>query len=830
MKFIYSVLFFVCVFGVVQAQRLTELKNSKPIICYASGKDAPDVVAPPTEFMQWRKSKSSRLQSSQIVVEYVNFPSDNKAKNAFQFAVDIWKTQINSPVTIHMKAQWSTLASGVLGQAIWGTAFANFDGAQHLNTFYPVALAEKIAGKDLNPTTDPDIVATFNSTTTWYYGTDGQAPSGTMDLVTIVLHEIAHGLGFTDTYDVENNSGSVGLQNGSVAVPFVYDLLVENSAKQKLFSEFTSPSVDLKTQLTSGNVFFDSPLAISSVGGSKIKLYAPATWNDGSSIAHLDEATYITPGDANKLMTPQIAFAEVIHDPGSILLNVFKEIGWVSTRIEHDALKDTERKDGAPYIVKAKIVSDNGYNASQVILKYTIDNINFTSVTMTSTGMANEFQASIPGRTTDGSYGYFISIIDALNRTFTNPGKIETQKKSTEQGLVVFQVGPDTKGPEIIHTPVSYIKEGETNINLTAQITDNIGVQSVRVDYNIKGGSTQSIPMSLTGENSYAATIVVPSSLTIGDKIEYKIIATDQSSNSNITQSPVTGVNAVYVTGILPTRNFYVNDFNTSSIDFIGNNFSVNTPSGFSDGAIHSDHPYLNGSGPNDESNYTYQLQIPIRINADNPYIRFDEIVLVEPGETGSTFGSSAFYDYVIVEGSKDSGITWKSLVDGYDARENSTWLSQYNNSISNDNSQSVGSPTLYKERLINMLSKGNFAAGDEILIRFRLFADQAAHGWGWAIDNLSIQGVVTGVESREEGLVVYPNPATTRLAVKFDSHQPQRLEVLDSQGTLVEKIELRGAAIDSVEIQLDRFQPGIYFLKVLYGSEHRVIKFIKRS
>jgi hypothetical protein len=827
MKFIYSVLFFVCLFSAIQAQRLTEFKNSKPIICYASGKDAPDVVTPPVEFMQWRKSKSSRLQSSQIIVEYINFPTDNKAKNAFQFAVDIWQTQINSPVTIHMKAQWSSLASGVLGQAIWGTAFANFDGAQHLNTFYPVALAEKIAGKDLNPTTDPDIVATFNSTTDWYYGTDGQAPSGTMDLVTIVLHEIAHGLGFTDTYDVENNSGSVGLQNGSVAVPFVYDLLVENSTKQKLFSEFSSPSVDLKAQLTSGNLFFDSPLDMSSVGGSKIKLYAPATWNDGSSIAHLDEATYITPGDANKLMTPQIAFAEVIHDPGSILLNVFKEIGWVSTRIEHDALKDTERKDGAPYIVRAKIVSDNGYNTGQVILKYTTDNINFTSVTMTPTGTANEFQASIPGRTTAGSYGYFISIVDALNRTFTNPGRIETQKKSSEQGLVVFQIGPDTKGPEIIHAPVSYIKEGETTINLNAQVTDNIGVQSVRVDYTIKGGSAQSIAMPLTGKDTYSATIIVPSSLAIGDKIEYKIVATDQSSNSNITQSPAIGVNTIYVTGILPTRNFYVNDFNTSSIDFIGNNFSITTPPEFSDGAIHSDHPYLNGSGPNDESNYTYQLQIPIRINADNPYIRFDEIVLVEPGETGSAFGSSSFYDYVIVEGSKDRGTTWKSLVDGYDARENSTWLNQYNNSISNDNSQAVGSSTLYKGRLINMLSKGNFAAGDEILIRFRLFADQAAHGWGWAIDNLSIQGVVTGVESpKEKDVALYPNPATTRLVVKFDSH-PQRLEVLDSRGTLVDKIEPQDL---TVEIQVDHFQPGIYFLKVLFGSEHRVIKFTKRS
>ena len=67
--------------------------------------------------------------------------------------------------------------------------------------------------------------------------------------------------------------------------------------------------------------------------------------------------------------------------------------------------------------------------------------------------------------------------------------------------------------------------------------------------------------------------------------------------------------------------------------------------------------------------------------------INFNEIVLVEPGETGSVFGSADFYDYVIVEGSKNFGKTWFSLADGYDCRLVSSWETAYNSSIVGQNS-----------------------------------------------------------------------------------------------------------------------------------------------
>ncbi len=175
----------------------------------------------------------------------------------------------------------------------------------------------------------------------------------------------------------------------------------------------------------------------------------------------------------------------------------------------------------------------------------------------------------------------------------------------------------------------------------------------------------------------------------------------------------------------------YANNFNSPSNDFTGNGFSIGTIAGFSNGAIHSQHPY------SDNNNYIYQLIVPIIVSQANPTLSYDDIAIVEPGDSGSVFGDNNFYDYVVVEGTKN-GIEWKPLADGYDAREDSTWLKTF---LSNGN----GDSTMFVNHILNLAA--TFAAGDTILIRFRLLADPGTNGWGWAIDNLVIQGNPVPVE-----------------------------------------------------------------------------------
>ncbi|MCK7534683.1 MAG: hypothetical protein MZV63_28625 [Marinilabiliales bacterium] len=142
--------------------------------------------------------------------------------------------------------------------------------------------------------------------------------------------------------------------------------------------------------------------------------------------------------------------------------------------------------------------------------------------------------------------------------------------------------------------------------------------------------------------------------------------------------------------------------------------------------------------------NFTTLLKYPV-ILKENGTMSFDEVVLVEPGEVLSKFGDEDFWDYVIVEGSKDKGKTWLPIANGYDSGDNPIWKTNYNKNIDNNQvSNTVGIPEWYVNREIKLLENGNFKANDTILIQFRLYSDPYAHGWGWTIDNLRIQTPVS--------------------------------------------------------------------------------------
>jgi Secretion system C-terminal sorting domain len=724
------------------SQQMMSITPKKPIVCYLEAKDKHTFIAPPEAYLKSKNNTSARTSTATFEVQYVGF--DAQSKNAFQQAVDIWSTLIQSPVKIKIRAVWQPLASGVLGSAIWANAYANFPNAQKLNTFYPVALAEKIAGKDLNHPDSVDIYANFSSSTSWSYGV---AQAGKTDLVSVVLHEIGHGLGITDSYDSQSGQGAFGLQGSGV--PMVYDLSIENLTNQNLFQTFTSPSAELNAQLIGNNLFYSSPLATTQNGGQRPKVYAPAAWSGGSSIAHLNENTYPS-GDPNSLMTPFIGTAEVMLNPGPIVLNIFNDMGWVGTRIDHTPVN--KESFGATTLI-AKVESDNTYDPAKVKLVYTKQSGGTeTSVVGTPTANANEFSFSIPASTSTDTIFYLISATDNISRVFTNPGKFTRPKNTELQGKFIIGIGPDTKAPTIVHMPKAFLQVSSTSLSLDAVISDNIGIQEVFVDYSINNGASTSLAMTQSGtiskttssllatySSSYTATInFLTGVLKDGDIITYKIRAKDNSAAQNVGYSPSSTTSyEVKVVGLAATQDSYQNNFDDLvSSDFFGDTqFSIIKPAGFNNGAIHSVHPYPEAGTGN--LNFIYELRIPIRVKAQDATIKFDEIVLAEPGTT-TTFPSVDFFDYVIVEGSKNGGTTWTPVANGWDSRDNADWLARYNSSIIANISQGVGDPSLFRPRVLNLLNK--FAAGDEVVIRFRLFSDPGAAGWGWAIDNLKIQ------------------------------------------------------------------------------------------
>jgi len=270
---------------------------------------------------------SVKLKTATFDVSYDGFTDDAMA--AFQHAVDIWSTLITSPVTIRVEAHWTSLGEDILGNAGSKYVRKGFPGAPDANTYYPEPLADALRGSDNKPG-DVDIIANFNSDRdNWYFGTDGNPPSGEWDLVSVVLHEIGHGLGFSGSASVDDDSGSWGFDDGTGMLPSAYDRFTELGDGTAIIDEasFPNPSTDLADALQAGNLFWNGSKGVTANGGPRPRLYSPLVWEPGSSYSHLDETSYPA-GHPDSLMTPKLASAEAVHDPGTLALCIFEDIGW----------------------------------------------------------------------------------------------------------------------------------------------------------------------------------------------------------------------------------------------------------------------------------------------------------------------------------------------------------------------------------------------------------------------------------------------------------------------------------------------------------------------
>lgn len=150
----------------------------------------------------------------------------------YQFAADLWGAVLRSDVEVRVAASFQSLpcsaTAGVLGAA--GPWYVNrdFPNAPVAGTWYSAALANSLAGTNLNAgadyvfPNDIDISSAFNADlgspgciegSGWYYGLDGRTPEGQLNFLNVVAHEIGHGLGFLGF--VDQGSGQLANFDGT---------------------------------------------------------------------------------------------------------------------------------------------------------------------------------------------------------------------------------------------------------------------------------------------------------------------------------------------------------------------------------------------------------------------------------------------------------------------------------------------------------------------------------------------------------------------------------------------------------------------------------------
>jgi hypothetical protein len=219
---------------------------------------------------------------------------------AFRYAASLWGATLDSNVEIRVLATFEpltcTATGAVLGSA--GTAFifrdfpANgpFPGAEFPSTWYHSALADKRVGVDLVPG-EPDMRARFNSVidgrptclggTRWYLGLDNNHGAD-IDLVAVLLHEFAHGLGFAQFASVSTGAQIQGLTD-------VYGRRILDTTTNKYWSQMTDAE-RVASAVNPRRVVFDGPnvtAAVPSVlaaGTPLLTITAPAAIAGGYSV------------------------------------------------------------------------------------------------------------------------------------------------------------------------------------------------------------------------------------------------------------------------------------------------------------------------------------------------------------------------------------------------------------------------------------------------------------------------------------------------------------------------------------------------------------------
>ncbi len=262
-----------------------------------------------------RPRNASLPAISTFDVRYSNFPE--WAKVELQSAIDIWEANFKSSVPIVVSASWGPSSWGVLGSVRPVSFYSGFPNSPDPSLWYPSALANALAGKDLDRAKS-DILIQVNEEANWDTSGDGSPTSSEYDLQSVFLHEIAHGLGFLSGYSYDTYFGV-----GSIDQPTPLDAFAQTSDGRRL-ADLPSPSLELGKALTTSLVWA-GPLAIAANGGVKPKLYTPPNYEAWSSVSHLDETTFAK-SDLNSVMTPNLDPGEVFIGPGPILLAMLEDM------------------------------------------------------------------------------------------------------------------------------------------------------------------------------------------------------------------------------------------------------------------------------------------------------------------------------------------------------------------------------------------------------------------------------------------------------------------------------------------------------------------------
>jgi hypothetical protein len=241
--------------------------------------------------------------------------------NAVRYAAEIWGAALDSDVDIRAVIV-SAPGCPFGGYTSVSVVVRDFVGAPLANTWYPIALANKLAGMDLCPeggscTSSDDMTIAVGRDCGLYLGLLSTG-FGT-HLVSLMLHELGHGLGFTTQMDTFTGQKLLGFDD-------VYMRNLEDHQTGKLYPEMTDAE-RAAANMNPPHLHWVGPSVVAASGilldgadpSGHVEMMAfSGGVIFGTSVYHF----------ASSLSPPQVMTTSgTQHDVG-LALHVMRDIGW----------------------------------------------------------------------------------------------------------------------------------------------------------------------------------------------------------------------------------------------------------------------------------------------------------------------------------------------------------------------------------------------------------------------------------------------------------------------------------------------------------------------
>lgn len=199
----------------------------------------------------------------------------------------------------------------------------------------------------------------------------------------------------------------------------------------------------------------------------------------------------------------------------------------------HKKLSNTENLAG-PYKVGVKIESALPLTADRLKVYWGRNNSGTITDSITLTqAAADSFYANIPGNGQASHYSYYIYAQDST-------GGFSTLPAGAPNNYFTFEAATDIVAPAIVHVPLPNQFRETWPAEVHAMVTDNIGVDSVKVFYmtNSSRASGSFYLQRMDGDHFAGLFNIDTSLIVVGDTMKYRIAAKDISVAGNWGYSP----------------------------------------------------------------------------------------------------------------------------------------------------------------------------------------------------------------------------------------------------------------------------------------------------